>query len=274
MEDKEPLPLIPYYKNFNGEIVKDSSKENTFITKGKYIRLSDTQIKVTELPVGCWVTVYKEFLESLVDTNNKKDLKSKKKFTLKSVENRTKDENDAIDFLIEFKNAEDLDLLIKSNTLEKELKLTKSVNTNNMHVFSETLILTKYTNPNDILLDWYDQRLEYYQKRKDYLTKKYRDELIILNSKIRFVTEYIDKIIDINRKSKLFITNLLKDRKYPDQEGGYDYLLNLPVYSFTEEKIEALNKQVKNKQAEIDYITNKTDKELWRVDLEELNTYL
>jgi DNA topoisomerase-2 len=274
MDDKDPLPLIPYYKNFNGEIVKDPIKDNTFITKGKYIRLSDTQIKVTELPIGCWVTIYKEFLESLVETNNKKDTKSKKKFALKSVENKTADENDAICFIIEFKDASILDLLIKSNTLEKELKLTKSVNTNNMHVFSESLILTKYNNPNDILLDWYDLRLEYYQKRKDYLTKKYRDELIILKSKIRFISEYIEKIIDINKKSKDFITNLLRERKYYDQEGSYDYLLNLTIYSFTEEKIEALNKQVQNKQAELDYITNKTDKQLWKVDLEELNKYL
>lgn len=275
MDDKEPLPLIPFYRNFNGELIKDTSKENTFITKGKYVRLSETQIKVTELPIGCWVTVYKEFLESLVEQNNKKEVtKTKKKFILKNIENRTADEDDAICFLIEFKNSEDLDLLIKSNTLEKELKLTKSVNTNNMHVFSDNLILTKYTNPNDILLDWYDQRLEYYQKRKDFLTKKYMDELIILKSKIRFITEYIDKIIDINKKSKEYITNLLKEKKYYQVEGSYDYLLNLPIYALSEERINLLEKQVQNKQAELDYITNKTDKDLWRVDLEELHKYL
>lgn len=277
MDDKDPLPLIPFYRNFNGEIVKDKLKENTFITKGKYIRLSDTQIKVTELPVGCWVTTYKEFLESLVVTNNKKDTKdskTKKKFVLKNIENRTKDENDAIDFMIEFTEKSILDDLIKSNTLEKELKLTKSVNTNNMHVFNENLILTKYTDPNDLLLDWYDLRLEYYQKRKDFLIKKFTDELIILKAKIRFVSEYIEKIIDINKKSKEFITNLLVQRKYPNQEGSYDYLLNLPVYAFTLERIESLNKQVQNKQAELDYIKSKTDKELWKVDLEELNKLL
>lgn len=277
MDDKDPLPLIPFYRNFNGEIVKDKLKENTFITKGKYIRLSDTQIKVTELPVGCWVTTYKEFLESLVVTNNKKDTKdskTKKKFVLKNIENRTKDENDAIDFMIEFTEKSILDDLIKSNTLEKELKLTKSVNTNNMHVFNENLILTKYTDPNDLLLDWYDLRLEYYQKRKDFLIKKFTDELIILKAKIRFVSEYIEKIIDINKKSKEFITNLLVQRKYPNQEGSYDYLLNLPVYAFTLERIESLNKQVQNKQAELDYIKSKTDKELWKVDLEELKKYL
>ena len=273
LQDKEPLEMIPYYKNFNGELIKDTTKENSYLTKGKWEKLSDTQIKVTELPVGCWVTIYKEFLESFV-VESKKDTINKKKFSLKSVENKTKDENSEICFLIEFKDAKDLDLLIKSNTLLKELKLSKSINTNNMHVFSESLILTKYNNPNDILLDWYDLRLEYYQKRKDFLVKKFTDELIILNNKIRFITEYIEKIIDINRKSKEFITNLLRERDYHQIEGNFDYLLNLTIYSFTEEKIEALNKQVQNKQAELDYIKNKSDKELWCVDLEELNKYL
>lgn len=274
MDDKEPLPLIPFYRNFNGEMIKDASKDHTYITKGKWERLSETQIKIIELPIGCWVTTYKEFLESLVEQNTKKDIKIKKKFSLKSMINNTKDEDDEINFLIEFKEKSVLDLLIKSKTLEKELKLIRSFSTNNMHVFSESLILTKYTDPNDILLDWYDLRLEYYQKRKDYLTKKFTDELIILKSKIRFVKEYIDQTIEINKKSKNFITNLLKERKYHENEGSYDYLLNLPVYAFTEEKIEALNKQVQNKQVELDYIKSKSSKQLWRVDLEGLNKYL
>jgi DNA topoisomerase-2 len=273
LKNKDPLPLIPFFKNFNGEMIKDTIKENTFITKGKWEKMSDTQIKITELPVGCWVTVYKEFLESLIESN-KKDIKNKKRFVLKSVENKTKDENDQICFLIEFKNGQDLETLIKSNTLEKELKLTKSINTNNMHVFSESLILTKYKTPNDILLDWYDLRLEYYDKRRNYYLKKYSDELIYLNCKIRFVTEYINKQLDINKKSKDYIIKLLEENNYNKLDNTFDYLLNLPVYSFTLEKIESLEKQVLNKQNDLDYIKNKTFKELWQIDLLELQQKL
>lgn len=274
LQNKEPLEMIPYYKNFNGELIKDTTKENSYLTKGKWEQLSDTQIKVTELPVGCWVTTYKEFLESLIESN-KKDTKNKKKFVLKCVENRTKDENSQICFLIEFKDAKDLDLLIKSKTLLKELKLTKSVNTNNMHVFSESLILTKYNNPNDILLDWFDLRLEYYQKRKDYLINKYTQELIIMEAKIRFIKAYIDKELDINRKSKEYIVNLLEKEKYPkDHSDSFDYLLNQSLYALTEERIQSLETQVENKNKELDYISSKSDKELWCVDLEELNKYL
>ena len=139
-----------------------------------------------------------------------------------------------------------------------------------MHVFSESLILTKYNNPNDILLDWFDLRLEYYQKRKDYLIDKYTQELIILESKIRFIKSYMDNKLNINRKSKDYIITLLQNEKYPKNDDSFDYLLNLPVYSFTLERIESLEKQVTSKQQELEYISSKSDKELWKIDLTEL----
>ena len=115
---------------------------------------------------------------------------------------------------------------------------------------------------------------EYYQKRKDFLIDKYTQELIVLESKIRFIKAYIDKELDINRKSKEYIVNLLSTKKYPTFSDSYDYLLNLPVYSFTLERIESLEKQVQNKQQELHYIQSKTDKELWKIDILELNKHL
>jgi DNA topoisomerase-2 len=281
--DAEPLKMTPYFKNFKGTLSEEVDKPGCYITKGKWEKVSDTQLKITELPIGMGVTTYKEFLESLIEGNNKdKDGKKtikKHKIVLKDVKNKTKDENDGIHFLIEFKTSEDLEN-IKDN-LEKELKLTKSFSTNNMYVFNETLQITKYKNPSDILLDFYDLRIEYYQKRKDYILKKLRRELKILENKMRFINEYISGELEINRKSKEFILNILEKQGFEqfgkediddseDVECSFDYLIRMPIISMTKEKIEELDNQCKNKKKEVKDLLSKTREDLWKIDLEEL----
>ena len=272
-----PHPMKPYFQGFGG-IVEETEVPGSYITKGRWERLSDKQLKITEIPVGVGVTNYKEFLESFIEKGttykNSKDTKDtknkKKKFELKDVQNKTKDENDDICFIVEFKNKNDLDDLINSKTLEKELKLVKSFSTNNMYLFNESLILTKYDTPVDILLDFFDIRIEYYIKRREYLIKKLKRELLILESKARFIKEYIEGILDINKKSKDHIITILTKSKYPTDENSYDYLLRLPIYSLTLEKINELNKQCTNKKNELSFIKNKTPEQLWKLDLEDL----
>lgn len=282
VEDLDPLPMKPWYRGFNGEI-KEFTDECKFISNGKWQKLSDTQVKITELPIGMGITTYKEYLESLIENNmsiKKGDSKATKNkirtIVLKDVQNLTKDENDDICFIIEFKDSKNLLNLIKTENLEKELKLTKSFSTNNMHLFNKNLILTKYNTPEDILLEFYDIRLEYYIKRKVYLTKKIKAELVILESKLRFIKEYMNGSLKINKQSKEYIIKLLVTKEYPKQDGiviekeNYDYLLNMPIYSFTLERIEGLEKQCTNKKSELQYIKSKTPSELWTIDLKEL----
>jgi len=270
MEKKEPLKMTPWFKNFNGMVVP-LEKEGSFETRGKWTKLSDTQIKITELPIGMGITTYKEFIENLIETNtSKKDTKQKKnKIILKDIQSKTIDEND-ICFIIEFKNAKDLDNLIKNNTLEKDLKLTKTFSTTNMYLFDENTKLLKYQDPNDILADWSDIRLEYYQKRKIYITKKLDKESKILNSKARFIQKIIDKSIVINNKKRDDIIELLKENKFPLVEDSYNYLLSLPMSSLTSERIKALEKECETKQKELNFIKSKTKEQLWEIDLNEL----
>jgi DNA gyrase/topoisomerase IV subunit B len=278
-DDLDPLPMKPWYHGFNGEIIDEG--EGKYISKGKYVKMSDTQLKITELPIGMGITTYKEYLESLIENSSsmkrgeKKATKNKvRKVVLRDVQNKTKDENDAICFIVEFKDANNLADLIKSNLLENELKLQKSFSTNNMYLFNERMILTKYQTANDILLDFYDLRLDYYQLRKEYLEKKLKEELIILKAKMKFIKQYIDKELDINRKSKQFIVDLLKTKKYPLHEESYDYLLNLQVYAFTEERINKLSSECEKKQAELEFIQSKSNSDLWCLDLIQLKEKL
>lgn len=258
LEGKPLKKLEPWYRGFNG-VIKEKTP-GSYISQGHWKRMSDIQIKITELPIGTGITNYKEFLDSILDS----------KKILKEVKNKTRDEDTGICFIVEFRTKEILDQLINSCTLEKELKLNKSFSTNNMYLFNKNLILTKYNTPNNILTEFYTIRLEYYQKRKKYLVDKLQRELLVLEAKKRFVTEYINNELNIHSKSKDFIVQLLVKKGYPKQEDTFDYLLGMQVYSFTLERINTLQKQCTDKINDLDFIQTKTSKELWKIDLDSL----
>lgn len=272
LEEKELLPLFPWWKGFKGEV--SELETCSYISKGKYKRHSDTQISITELPIGVWVTPYKEFLESLVDDSSSKSNKSNRDPILKDVQNKTTDENNGINFIVEFKNKKILDNLIKTNTLEKELKLTKTFGTGNMYLFDSNYKLFKYDTANDILKDFYRIRLDFYGKRKNYLTNLYQEQLDLISSKVRFITEYLDGILDINKKNKSYVIDLLEKRSYKKVEGSYDYLVQLPMITLTLEKIQELESKKQELENTLVSLTNKTPKDLWKEDLVSLKSKL
>jgi cystathionine beta-lyase/cystathionine gamma-synthase len=53
------------------------------------------------------------------------------------------------------------------------------------------------------------------------------------------------------------------------KENSYDYLLRMPIYNLTAEKVADIKKQIKDKKEELNYYTKATREDLWLVDLEE-----
>jgi len=139
-----------------------------------------------------------------------------------------------------------------------------------MYLFNEDLHLTKYNSTVEIMNEFFLVRIRYYIKRREHVIKNLEHELQILESKSRFIREYIDNTLEINKKSKEFIISLLNQRNYMLVEENYDYLLKLPVYSFTLEKIQDLEKECEKKKQDLELIRNLNEKDLWKQDLEEL----
>lgn len=274
LDDKDPLPMTPYFRGFNG--IVQNVGEGSYVTRGLWQRTGPSQVTVTELPVGAWVTPYKEFLESMIETRstssniNKDGKKSRaSKVVLKDVKNKTMDENIGICFEVDFKSADDLDRLINTDTLEKELKLVKPFSTNNMYVFDNNSVPIKYKNSGDILLDFCDIRLELYHERKKYMLSQLEKELAVLQNKVRFINEYLDQKLEMNRKSKDFVVKLLQERKYTLSEdtGDFDYLVNMPLVSLTTERLEGLETSAEKKRQQRDTLKKKDAKTLWKEDL-------
>jgi DNA topoisomerase-2 len=229
--------------------------------------LSNTKLQITEIPVGCYVSAYKNFLET-------------KKY-LKNVSNKTIDENSNIHFEVEFKQSEDLDAFITNGSIEKEFKLIKLISINNMHLFNAKLQLKKYNDPLDILKEYYSIRLDLYTKRREYLIKQFQSDLEKNMAKLRFIEEYITGVLDINRKPLADIETLLNVRKYPkftDTDSissyNYNYLTKLSISSLSLEKINDLQKICESTRKKLQEIQTCTANDLWYKELEHLENLL
>jgi DNA topoisomerase-2 len=75
--------------------------------------------------------------------------------------------------------------------------------------FSQLLIVTLHDNssPNEILQEWYELRLPYYEKRKEWLQGKLESEVTRINNKLRFILAVIAdelKIRNIKKKGNTY----------------------------------------------------------------------
>jgi DNA topoisomerase-2 len=269
---QETAKFIPYYHGFTGTITEII--EGKYLIKGKYEKLGQDKIRVTELPVGLWTDDYKEYLESLTD--NIVDKNGKKiQAIIKDYDDMSKDIN--VDIIITFhkgkiEELECTELDNGCNGLEKTLKLYTTLTTSNMHLFDSNEKLKKYKNVTEIIDDYYEVRLELYKTRKDYIIKYIENELILLSNKSRYITEILNDTIDLRRKKNEQIIDILKSKNYDviDDDGDYKYLIKMPMDSVTEENVEKLIKDCERKNIELENIKATTINKMWLNELDVL----
>jgi DNA topoisomerase-2 len=218
LQNKEPKELIPWYSGFNGTIVKD---KNSFILQGVFSRMGNC-IKITEIPLSTSISDYKDFLESFDE------------FT--TINNSSEN---IPEFTLKFKNEADIKKF-DYNTL----KLRQKINISNMHLFDASGKIKKYEDPNDIIRDFLKTKMAYLIKRKENILKKYEDELFYLKYKKKFLRDIIENKIDIYRKTKSQINEILKNNSYPKIEDSYTYLTSLQISSFNLENLSELDKSI------------------------------
>ena len=263
--------FVPYYEGFTGSISKIS--DGKFLVKGKYEKLGTDKIRVTELPIGVWTDDFKEYLESLADTVDKA---GKKVVPLvKDYDDMSKDTT--VDFVITLQKGkldelEAVKLDNGCNGLEKQFKLFTTGTTSNMHLFDANDKLKKYAKVSDIIDDYFDTRLQLYQTRKDYMIDALTRELVLLSNKSKYIKENLDGTIDLRRKKREEVNQLLLQKKYDviDEDNDFKYLVKLPMDSVTEENVAKLLKEHGDKAAELELVKTKTIQQMWTEELDVL----
>ena len=281
--DQKSLKIEPYYNGFKGKITPIDESHKRYLIRGVYEVMGTDKIKITELPIGTWTQDYKEFLEGLLSVN--KDSKDKKS---KNVASYIKDYCDMstdlnVEFIVTFTTGSLKRLLSEKHDyglegVEKYLKLYTTQSTTNMHLFNEKEQLRKYEDVYQIVKEYYSIRYRYYNKRRDYLIDKLGKELKILSNKARYIKDTLDDKIDLRKKSKEKIHEMLTkmgfDLNDNDNDKNYNYLIKMPMDSVSRENVDKLMKEHGAKEKELEMVKSSTVEKTWLNELGELKKKL
>jgi DNA topoisomerase-2 len=265
--------FLPYYEGFRGAITKLS--DTKFLIRGVYEKIAQDKIRVTELPVGFWTEDFKELLESLIEPPADKDGK-KPNSRVKDYDDMSKDIN--VDFTITFMKGQ-LDELEASsgdhgcNGVEKLLKLYTTNSTTNMHLFDAADTLHKYEKVKDIIDAYYVVRLKLYSTRKEYLIQQLQKEVCFLSNKARYIQEILDDTIDLRKKKREEVVQMLQAKDYDvmEDDSDYKYLTKMPMDSVTEENVAKLLQEKGNKETELTTIQSTMVEQMWLEELTKLS---
>jgi len=271
LDGKHMTAIKPWFAGFKGQIIKPSA-DSQYVSKGVYKVVSDNAVEITELPIGMSSEKFKNFLE---DSINDKSGSSSKSF-VKNYKDQCVDNQ--VYFYIELDSKLLTELESDPEEMEKIFKLTSSKNSSytNMYLYDSSIRIYKYNSPYDIIMEFYQIRLEYYQKRKDYILGELKNELDVLKEKYRFIKMIVDSEIDVRGKSKAVVEEILETNQFlklansNGKESSFDYLVQMPIYWQTKEKLDELREKMENKQKEYDDLLVKDIKTMWRDDLDEL----
>ena len=218
------------------------------VASGLYTKRKDNEFLVTELPPGTWTQDYREWLE--------KELS----------EGRIKDFADT-------STDKDVHIVIKGIAVKDlERSLSTQFRKTNMHAFNSKGVITKYNTLNEILIEYAETRLSLYETRRLHTIKLLEGELPYHENVMRFI---LDQIADtptlvLKKKSRTECDTVFARAGFARIDAGYEYLMRLPISSFTAEQIAKHAKQLAELKAEILRLSSMEPAEMWLNELNEV----
>jgi DNA topoisomerase-2 len=269
--------MDPWWQGFNGIVSKvDDFNYEIYDTW----TINNNKLLITELPVGEWSSNYKEFLEKMLEdaplrgkVDDKKGAKKLAKKTDKPnpfLEYKDANTDTRVSFELTFEDG----YLDTAKDIDKLFHLYKKYSITNMHLHGPDGHIKRYDNVEEIMQDYYHVRLDLYQKRKVHQLGVLEQQLKIISWKTKFILMVVEKKLEINNKKKQEIEDKLAQHKFPklgkskDDKESYDYLLSMPIYNLTQEKIEDLKKNQADKEAEYNTLNGKTPETIWSEELD------
>ncbi len=241
-EEREPEPevLVP-------EIEKPGEPRLSMVTQGIFYH-EGNKIVVTELPIGKWPVKYRKWLESLLENKLISDFRSC---------STTKD----VYFEI---------YGFKGVPTHKDLRLHQSYGMTNMVLLSRNNQPVRYSTVADILEAFYQERLPFYEKRREYIISTLDKQMEQLNIKKIFISSVVSRQIDIMGRKKTDILSQLR-KLYPQlpETQLKQLLTHTRASNFSADEIEELQKQIEKLQLTLDSYSKISASDLWLSDLED-----
>lgn len=268
LKGKKNIELTPYYKDFRGSIELDIENKR-YISRGLLHRVNDITYEIKELPLWTWNDTYYDFLDKL--SEDEKD--DKGKIVRKAyIRDWVKNGNDK-DIHIKIYFYKDVPRSFFDN-IWKSLKLETYISINNMYLWDENRQIKKFDTQYDIINHFYDVRLEYYTKRKQYQIEGLKRDIKIHQNKMKFLKLVIDGDIVINKRSREVIEKDLEKNKLERVDETYNYLLNMSIMSFTKDRLQEIKEEYEKLKEKLKNLEIKPETEIWLEELQELKTKL
>ena len=248
LSGKEPSEelLNPYAKNFKGNFRKDDEVPNKWYIEGVVEHVKNNEYLITEIPFTYDLKTYTNVLDDLVES------KAIIRYSSES------DGENILRFRVTLPKG-------VNDSLITRLKLYKIVN-ENYTAIDENLKVREFKSAKEIIDYYIDIKLKFLQKRKTYIIEKLNKDFKILENKLRFLDMYISKELSITDKSKSELEIELEKLNF-DKFDGYSYLIGMPMYSLTTDKVKELETSIEKLKKEIETVTKTSIEQMWRKDL-------
>ncbi|KAI0135994.1 type II DNA topoisomerase [Hypoxylon sp. NC0597] len=286
-DDEKPFQtMTPWFRGWKGTAQVADNNRYQFNGIAYQDEKKPNEVVITELPIRMWTDDFKAKLEDIIRGEKAPSfIKDYKEFN----------DHRNVHFEIQM-DEKHMKQALEEGLLEK-FKLVKQVATSNLVAFDTRGMIRKYEKVEDILEEFYQYRMKIYTDRKVHWIGVYDADYRKLKNQARFIQEIMDSKLVVSRKKKQVIVGELRERKYEsfprgqekktkseeDEEGnveegeeegdtaanGYDYLLSMPIWSFTQERLDRLKDQIVKKKAERDALEALSEKDLWCRDLDE-----
>ncbi len=250
---KKVKEIPPSLNKFKGKFIQDVENNKKWFIRGVFERVNTTTVRISELPPSMTYEKYEDILDKLVDSKD-----------ITSYEDNCKDN---IDYTIKFSRSYLSN--VDDDKLVKILKLEET-STEIYTTLDESGKLKIFESTPDIIEYFINFRLEYYNKRKQFLLDKMNRELKFLSNRGRFIKAILDGKLKINNVPKLEIIKGIELLKLEKIDDSYDYLLRMPIYSLTKEMYDKLKEDFVSKKEEIRIMEETDPKNMYLEDLSEL----
>jgi DNA topoisomerase II len=153
LRDEEMVPMTPWFRGWTGEIKQTAPDK--YRSSGTIKQISDTEVEITELPIRVWTQDFKDKLEEIIKADKMPS------FIKDYVDYNT---HVKVHFVVQMEEKHMKNALEEG--LEEKFKLSKSIATSNLVAFDPEGRIHKYASVEDIMREFYQIRLRFYQKRK------------------------------------------------------------------------------------------------------------
>lgn len=252
-EGGEPLPPwsgIPWIFGFEGPCISNGSGKWKFVPVMQ--KVSDHAVHVTDLPICT-----KNYLDSIRNGLDIKDISYGPGHT-----------DVGVDFTIHFSSP------ITEKVWQKLHEHKKFyVDTNNINLWvgltEQSNRPQKFNSIDDFLPIYVNARFNLYKKRLENMRCIARAKIPLLQNKARFIKLLIARPHYVFKRPKdAIVSDLEKDGfdRNPSDDT-YNYLLNMPLISATEERLAKLLAEVDELERNLEKLENTSEYEAWQSDL-------